>query len=256
MSRASGDEQGEAEMSEMNDPAQVLLCDKCIRFSKLTRTSFKEPSEGQFANLILGHKTIEHLLSNCFQDPKTSEFWSTAKNLTELTEEADFRQPDGLKLNLFDHYILFRFWTTVTRQALKRKLHIDVYKQILKLKQVCLFFEEDLVHKLNQKIEEGEELAANLGRVGGGYVFKEVFNFQHEYSEQGHQFNVGERKKCMKDVAQFKSHPVIVNETANLYNKLLEANSIVELGELYKQKHVSSEVVKKLLNKLKSFNQA
>ena len=65
----SHEEEGEAEQEESDliskrNEQDFLLCEKCIRISRLTRTRYNELGEGEFANIILGKKSIDDYLTN------------------------------------------------------------------------------------------------------------------------------------------------------------------------------------------------
>lgn len=80
--------------------------------------------EGEFANVILGNHTLDDYLTN------KRDNWSTNVNLQGIVDY-DFRTMPSYEFNIFDHIILYKFWYKILEQAIKKKLHVELYKNLL-----------------------------------------------------------------------------------------------------------------------------
>jgi hypothetical protein len=120
----------EDEQEEMKlKPDDFLLCEKCLQMSgqMINQNGFC------MADIILGKRNIESWL------PYVHENWSTTIKLYEIAPY-DFRTFGTCEFSIFDHILLYKFWYKIMEQAYKRKLHEDLYKDLLDKNQVHLLY--------------------------------------------------------------------------------------------------------------------
>lgn len=108
----------DAEMTEEKGE-DFLLCDKCMKFSDLLNSE-----TSWMTDILLNRKNIDDLL------PYICENWSTAKRLTEIPVY-DFRTFGTQEFNIFEHVLLYKYWYKILEQAYRRKLHEDLYRDLL-----------------------------------------------------------------------------------------------------------------------------
>lgn len=54
--------------------------------------------------------------------------------------------------------MLYRFWYKLLEQALERKLHIQLFKDLLAKSQVHIFNNQNLVSKIQKKLKEKQKI--------------------------------------------------------------------------------------------------
>ena len=82
------------------------------------------PTTSWFADIVLNFKNLEQLL------PYVCDNWSTAKNLLEVPS-LDFRTFGTSEFSIFEHVLLYKFWYKLCEQSYRRKLHEDLYRDLL-----------------------------------------------------------------------------------------------------------------------------
>lgn len=137
-------EQEESDLLSRKNDQDFLLCEKCLRVSRLTRTLNEELGEGEFADIILGKKSIDDYLTNKYTSEVNGQLWSTAKTMQKMWPDYDLRTMDTWELTIFEHYMLFRFWFKILEQAVDRKLSASLYKDLLARQQVHMINCQDL----------------------------------------------------------------------------------------------------------------
>ena len=76
------------------------------------------------SDIIMGTKKIDNLLPYIYED------WSTAVKLFDLAPY-DFRTFGTYQFSIFEHVFLYKFWYKILDQASKRKLHEELYRDLL-----------------------------------------------------------------------------------------------------------------------------
>jgi len=81
------------------------------------------------ADIILNSKHLDDML------PYVCNNWSTAKRLHDIPPY-DFRTYGTYEFSIFEHVLFYKFWYKTLEQALKKKLHVDLYRDLLEKSQV------------------------------------------------------------------------------------------------------------------------
>ena len=108
------------EMESVEKQDDFLLCEKCLRMSE--QLNSKETS--WMSDILLNCKTIDDLL------PFVCDGWSTARRLIELPPY-DFRTFGTSEFSFFEHVMLYKFWYKVLEQSYRKKLHEELYRDLL-----------------------------------------------------------------------------------------------------------------------------
>ena len=181
-SEGGEDEQDEMEVDKGHHKGSnekqddFLLCEKCIEFNRLSKSAI--------ADVILGKKTIENYLPS-FQDG-----WSSSKKL-KLLPQCDFRTKATFEFSIFEHMMLYRFWFKLMQQSLEKKLHEELYKDLLNKSQVHILNNQDLVLLIQKKQKEVSRI--NEEHYKESFFFKEVFKKDQEtLNEENIQYNLKE----------------------------------------------------------------
>ena len=223
-----------------------------MRFSRLTRTKHQEKGEGDIAAIILGSKTIEDFLPNKHGKGCSAAFWSTAKTLSDMCPEHDFLSLETTEFNVFEHFLLYRFWYKILQQAYERRLSVELYRDMLAKKQACMMTFDKVEDLVRRKMRQRQELVAELVREipRETFFFKEPFPIGSEQlSQENVDYNLRERNRLLTYVEeQFSGVDVIADEMVSFFDRLLEGECMVRIGKMYQKEHVDATIVRNLLH--------
>lgn len=242
-------EHGESEQSEMEidldnreEEDDLQLCKKCAQMSKLLTS--KENS--CMSDILLNRKTIDNLL------PYVCDNWSTAKKIQCLY---DFRSMGTCEFTLFEHIILYKYWYKLITQSSKRKLHCDLYRDLLDKNQVHLVHSQRVESKVYSKLKEIPSIQEDMRKVKlEVFLFKEVLGLLGEEGliQQNIAYNNQEKSKLQEFLkTKLKHHSLITNETILFYDKYQEAESFDQIANIYSSQIADSAKVNVLLQQLR-----
>jgi hypothetical protein len=83
------------------------------------------------------------------------------------------------EFSIFEHVLLYKFWYKLCEQAYRRKLHEDLYRDLLEKQQVHLIHNQTLENSVNKKLREKTKIKDQLNQIKyQSFFFKEVFGLK------------------------------------------------------------------------------
>ena len=233
-------------MSENEKTEDFLICEKCMKYSLQLNGQTNQP---RMADILLGSVTIDALL------PYVCDSWSTSKKLVNIAP-FDFQTLPFNEFSLFEHILLYKFWYKILDQSLQRKLHEDLYKNILEKSQVHIVNCQNVENRVVKKVMERCHITDQVRHIKQEhFFFKEVFvGLQEQFlNEQNINFNKQEKAKLLTFMGNhLKTHKIITDDTVLYYNKFQEALSYERISEIYVKANVNASEVKTLLVQLRN----